>query len=141
MGSTGRSSAIQVSPAWLDLLRERTDALTVDGKSVGVVQLGKMLADAVGRRTPFSKATVSRFLLGDLITEEMLQAFSKLFDLPYPVITANSIEEIEWFDLGRLVFEADSKFARETMMRLRSWALAEREKNRVREHLFPSEKK
>lgn len=70
-----------VVPRWrLDLARASASA-----SGDGMVDLGRKLAAAVKRAEPWNHGTVSKFLAGKLVTDEMVEAFVTLYSLPRPV--------------------------------------------------------
>ena len=78
-------------PGWfLQGVNARFDDL---GQSMG--EVGKLLADAIGREEKFDHSTVSRFLSGKNTTIEMAQAFAVLYRMPMPVFIADTREDAE----------------------------------------------
>lgn len=75
-----RARALVVPTWWLDLARQ---AVAASGD--GLVEMGRKLAAAKGRPERWNHGSVSRFLSGKMVTDEMVDAFVALFDLPRPV--------------------------------------------------------
>lgn len=75
-----RARSLVVPTWWLDLARQ-----AVAASGVGLVEMGRKLAQAKRRAEPWNHGSVSRFLSGKLVTDEMVDAFVAVFDLPRPV--------------------------------------------------------
>lgn len=71
------------------------EKINAEADGYGTVELGKALAIAVGRPTPWDHSAVSRFLRDEVTTAPMADAFAMLFDLPKPVYQASSFAEAD----------------------------------------------
>lgn len=70
-------------------------------------ELGRELAEAIGRNRPLATSTVHDYLIGRIVTEELTEAWAKLMETLPPVIGGDDDEVQEWCDLGRQ-FKAES---------------------------------
>jgi hypothetical protein len=59
----------------------------------GLVELGRELAERVGRDKEWNHGTVSRFLDGQGITDGLVRAFATFFDIPLPVYYPRDLVE------------------------------------------------
>lgn len=101
-GKRARTRTVPIDPRWLDLLNERVRAEKKDrnrDEKADLVTLGKRLAKAINRPKAFPKSQVDRYLKGKVTTEDMTRAFSKLFELPYPVASAANPTQARGFEL------------------------------------------
>lgn len=102
-----RGNRVELEPEWLDLLSYQWDQVrrgrhhSVD--KMTQAEFGAALAKEVGRNDPFSDASVSRFLSGKQVTDEMTLAFSRLFSLPYPLLCITQPEEAVLFENMRAI--------------------------------------
>lgn len=117
----------------MKLLRERS-------KGIGLERLGEQLAKAVGRPRPFGSSSVHRFLDGTQVTDVLVDAFSRLFELPYPVVSASSPDEVLWFELGRRIKEIDQAMFAELLAEWSQWATLETEKRKLAPRFKPPKK-
>ena len=105
--SAGRGNTITLDQEWLDLLHTLWHEVkhgrhpSTDGQKVSLQEFGKILARKVGRRDPWSKQTLSKFLKGEQVTDDLVFAFSEFFGIPYPLISAPNPDIVEWAELGR----------------------------------------
>jgi hypothetical protein len=83
-----RGRTVDMPSWWLDLVRSRVAGM---GKSLGDV--GEMLAEKVKREEPWSHASVSRFLAGLHVTDDMAEAFVQLLKVPPAIFVARSESE------------------------------------------------
>lgn len=97
-----RGNKIEVPEHWLDRCRT-----WVDEHDETVRSLGPKLAGAIDRPRPFSKATVSCYLRGERITDELTEAFSRLMGVSFPVFMPESNEQQRWFELGAELEQVD----------------------------------
>jgi hypothetical protein len=111
----GRGNTIELEPQWLDFLHglwrqvKSGEHPRAEGRKHNLVQFGALLAKEIGRDQPFSDASVSRFLKGTQVTDELARAFCQFFSLDYPVLSARHPDEIRWFALGRLMREMNQE--------------------------------
>jgi adenylate kinase family enzyme len=84
----GRANGVDLPEWWLEKVRE-----LVDERNESMVQLGKALADVVGRHEPWSHSIVSRFLRNRNTTIDMAEAFVALLGIPRPFFVARSMDE------------------------------------------------
>ena len=93
--SKPRASKINVPGHWLVACRrwarKHKESLST---------LGPKLAKAIRRDEPFSKATLSRYLRGQKVTDDLTRAFSRLMGVPYPVLMPKSDHQRRWAELG-----------------------------------------
>lgn len=82
-----------VVPQWWLALAGRQ----VEATGLGLVEIGKRLAAKVDRDQDFNHGTISRFLAGEGVTDELVEAFAKLFDLPQPVYYPRDLNEAMMF--------------------------------------------
>ena len=89
-----RGSAINVPDSWLEQCRQwrKDEGLTI-------VAAGAYLARAVKRGRPFGKATMRRYLTGELVTDELTEAFATVMGVPFPAQIENE-RHAEWYELG-----------------------------------------
>lgn len=83
-----RGKAVDLPSWWLAKVGE-----LVDERGESMTQLGQVLADAVGRATPWDHGQVSRFLRGINTTQELAEAFSILLGVPRPFYIPRSLDE------------------------------------------------
>lgn len=83
-----RGDKIDIPAWWLAAARKAVDAYPG-----GLVALGEELATAVGRKFPWSHATVSRFLVGQNTTRQLADAMVEYFDLPPVMFQPRTLEE------------------------------------------------
>lgn len=83
-----RARAIVVPEWWLAL----ANRLAANDKR-GLVDLGKRLATAIKRDQPFNHGTISKFLRGKTLTDELVAAFVTLFDMPQPAYYPRDLAE------------------------------------------------
>ena len=88
-----RASRIKVPATWLTQVEEfrREHAWSLE-------ELGKRAAAAVHRARPFSHATLSRYIAGDLVTDELTTALAVLMSAPEPM--PSDPRHVEWAQLG-----------------------------------------
>lgn len=109
--SKQRGSKVDLEPDWLKFLSDLWIEVKqgrhpkAGGTKTNIVEFGAMLAAATGRVDPWADASISRFLNGTQLSDELLLGFVTFFDLPYPILSAKSVEEIEWFNLVRTLGE------------------------------------
>lgn len=87
-GERVRGRALVVPRWWLDAARA-----AVEESQLGLVDLGVKLARAVGRDEPWTHGTLSRFLSGRNVTDQIADAMVALFDLPKPVYYPRDLSE------------------------------------------------
>lgn len=87
-----RAKGADLPSWWMIKVREIVeDRKETMGESL--VELGALLADAVGRPTAWNHSSVSRFLNEDNPTVDMAEAFVALLGIPRPFFTPRSMEE------------------------------------------------
>lgn len=125
--SKGRGSSIPLEQEWIKTLEghwltvKRGEHPKAHGRRHNLVQFGVLLAQESGRGEPFSESSLSRFFRGLQPSDEISDALSAFFDLPGPLLAARHIEEIEWFQLGRSIRDADRQKFRELMVKIRNF--------------------
>ena len=98
----GRGNKIVVPEHWLQQCR---DWVADNGETMR--SLGPKLAEAIERSRPFGKATVSCYLRGERVTDELTRAFAHLMDVSFPVPVPKSAEQRRWSELGAELDEVD----------------------------------
>lgn len=83
-----RAKGVDLPEWWLEKVRA-----LVDERNESMVQLGKSLADAVGRDEAWSHSIVSRFLRNKNTTITMAEAFVALLGVPRPFFVPRSLDE------------------------------------------------
>ena len=107
MTDGGRGNTIPLSQEWLDMLhglwRDVKEGRhpKSDGQTVSMDTFGAWLAEAIGRDRPYSRASISRFLAGLQVSDDLSDAFCLFFGLNSPALYADTPAEIDWFNLGR----------------------------------------
>lgn len=99
-----RGSAIAVPESWLEQCRtwRKEQRLTLE-------KTGIRLAKALKRTRPFAISTVRRYLLGELVTDELTMAFATLMERPHPVQVLESEKHRRWCELGVRLDHGDSE--------------------------------
>ena len=104
-----RGSSIKVPEAWLKQCRDWRLA-----EKLSLAETGALLADARERPRAYALVTVRRYLSGELVTDDMTDAFAKAMRVPYPVQVIETSKQRRWCDLGtrldkgnRKAFEAE----------------------------------
>lgn len=97
-----RGRSVEVHPSWHALLLAK-----LGHPRPSYVAIAAALNKVVGRPDAFSKSAVERFVSGREATDQMLEAFCKRYELPYPILAAASPEEVRWFHIGRTLAELD----------------------------------
>lgn len=70
-------------------------------------QWGKELARLVGRSRPFKKSQLTKFFKGESTPADIVDAISIYLGIPSPAIAADSIDEVEWFLVGKELLHSD----------------------------------
>ncbi len=83
-----RGRPIVVPRWWLDEAKRRADA-----SGLGLILLGESLAKTAKRALPWNHGSISRFLSGERVTDDLVQAFVERFDMPRPVYYPRDIIE------------------------------------------------
>ncbi|HYF00601.1 MAG TPA: hypothetical protein VEJ18_16895 [Planctomycetota bacterium] len=87
-----------------------------------------------------SKSTVERFQKEGFATDRTVRAICRFFAIPYPVVSAESIEVSEWFELGQKLWnggpEARRKFM-EVLTAWQDWLRAQEKKDQIAKKGFP----
>lgn len=83
-----RGRALVVPRWWLDAARA-----AVEASGLGLVDLGSRLSAKVGRSEPWTHGTISRFLAGKVVTDQLAEAMIAYFDLPRPVYYPRDLPE------------------------------------------------
>ncbi len=102
-----RSPKVQLTKPFLDDLHARWHEVKGGthevnfGEKISLEEWGKRLAKGVRRPRPFDKGQVSRFLDGSHTSKEVLEAICAYFRIPSPLISPQSIAEVEWFAAGQ----------------------------------------
>ena len=87
---------------WLEQCRQWVEEHDETTRSIG-----PKLAAVLDRGQPFSKATVSRYLRGEKVTDELTEAFALLMGVPFPVPVPQTDEQRRWCELGMRLDRAD----------------------------------
>ena len=90
-----RGSVITLPESWLVQCREWREQEKLSLEAAGI-----LLARTVRRSRPFAISTVRRYLLGELLTDELTKAFAKEMGVPYPVQVHESENHQQWCELG-----------------------------------------
>ena len=98
----GRGNKIVVPEHWLERCRA-----WVQEQEETVRSLGPKLGAVIDRETPFSKATVSCYLRGERVTDELTEAFARLMGVSFPVPQPKNDAQRRWFELGVELDEVD----------------------------------
>lgn len=107
----GRGNVVPVEKEFLDRLHALWHEVkegrhpSSGGVSTSLERFGTMLAEAVGREKPWSKASLSRFFRGERTTDDLLHALTSFFGVPNPLIAARNEREITWFATGRALLK------------------------------------
>ena len=72
-----------------------------------MAELCRVLARAIRRPRAFGSSTVHRYLNGQLVTDELTNAFGKAMNLSSPVRVMESEQLQHWYDLGARLDKAD----------------------------------
>jgi hypothetical protein len=83
-----RGRALVVPRWWLDAARAAAEA-----SGLSLVDLAARLSAKVGRSEPWTHGTVSRFLAGKGVTDQLAEAMIVFFDLPRPVYYPRDLPE------------------------------------------------
>lgn len=99
-----RGSAIAVPESWLEQCRawRKEQGLTLEKTGV---RLGK----ALKRGRPFAISTVRRYLLGELVTDELTMAFATMMKMPHPVQVLETEKHRRWCELGVRLDQGDTE--------------------------------
>ena len=99
-----RGSAIHVPESWLAQCRKWRDS-----EGLSMAELCPRLARAIRRGRPFGSSTVHRYLSGQLVTDELTEAFSRLMNVPNPIQVVESEKLQRWYALGARLDKADEE--------------------------------
>lgn len=107
-----RGRPLVVPRWWLDAARAAAEA-----SGLGLVELAAKLSAKVGRIEPWTHGTVSRFLAGKGVTDQLAEAMILFFDLPRPVYYPRDLPEALLFRAAeakrdRRLADADAVAAR-----------------------------
>lgn len=83
-----RGRSLVVPRWWLDAARSAAEA-----SGLGLVDLAAKLSEKVGRTDPWTHGTISRFLAGKGVTDQLAEAMIQFFDLPRPVYYPRDLAE------------------------------------------------
>jgi hypothetical protein len=83
-----RGRSLVVPRWWLDAARSAAEA-----SGLGLVELAAKLSAKVGRSEPWTHGTISRFLAGKGVTDQLAEAMILFFDLPRPVYYPRDLPE------------------------------------------------
>jgi hypothetical protein len=90
MPSKLRGRPVQLKRWWLEAARAKADGVSLE-------KLAADLSKAVHRKPPWDRTTVGKFLKNEFPTQELVDAFCKLFDLPPMIFVARSYAEADHF--------------------------------------------
>ena len=80
-----RGDGVDLPGWWLDRVNEMREL-----RGDTITELGKLLAEVVGRANAFDHGTVSRFLNNKVTTRQLTDAFVKLYGIPSPHLAARA---------------------------------------------------
>jgi hypothetical protein len=83
-----REAPYAVPRWWLDEVVRRFAA-----RGIGQVDAAARLSQIANRKPPWLHSSVSRFLSGQHVTEELVKAFATFLDMPMPVYTPRDLAE------------------------------------------------
>ena len=95
MTRTHRAPRIDLPIEWLERVAKERDR-----RGWSLDELGRHAAEAIGRTTPFSNPTMSRFLRG-VTTQDVAEGVALALGVPLPVARLSNPAHQEWCDLGR----------------------------------------
>lgn len=97
--------------------------------------LGPKLARSIRRDEPFSKATLSRYLRGMKVTDDLTRAFARLMKVPYPVLLPRSDDQRRWAELGSRLDKSDHALFLQELENLEKLVEASEKVASLRSHL------
>ena len=99
-----RGSAISVPESWLEQCRNWRES-----KGMSMAEVGTQLARAIRRGRAFGSSTIHRYLSGQLVTDELTEAFAKVMGVPNPIQIVESAKLQRWYALGARLDEVDEE--------------------------------
>lgn len=65
-----------------------------------MAEVGTQLARSIRRGRAFGSSTIHRYLSGQLVTDELTEAFAKVMGAPNPIQIVESAKLQRWYALG-----------------------------------------
>ena len=98
-----RGSSISVPESWLEQCREWRKE-----QNLTLKETGSYLGRVMRRGRPYALATIRRYLIGDLVTDELTQAFAKAMDVLHPIQVLETPHHQRWCELGVRLDKGDA---------------------------------
>jgi hypothetical protein len=110
-----RGVPIPISEGYWSMLRqavrdeqERRKAAMARGEDVLLLteaQLGREISGQLGVDVGLSNSAVNRWMSGEQATDTVTRGVCLLLGFEYPIMSADSPEDVEWFRVGRVLRE------------------------------------